>query len=75
MAATGYPLRRLRNRRPSAIELALALSVIAGLAFVSIRVKNMAPHEARAQATEQAVPFARAEIAPLAPDTAENKTP
>jgi len=56
-------------------ELALALCVIAGLAFVSIRVKNMAPHEAKAQATEQATPFARAEIAPLAPDTAASKTP
>jgi hypothetical protein len=75
MAATGYPIRRIRTRRPSMIELALALSVIAGLAFVSLRVKNMTPAETRAQTVEQTVAVVKADAVPLAPDTAESKTP
>jgi hypothetical protein len=72
MYATGYPLRRLRTRRPSKVELALALSVIAGLAFVTMRVKNMGPP---AQTVEQSTPIARADTTPLVPDAGASKTP
>jgi hypothetical protein len=72
MYATGYPLRRLRTRRPSKVELALALSVIAGLAFVTMRVKNMA---LLTPTVEQSVPVARADTTPPAPDAGPSKTP
>ena len=72
MYATGYPLRRLRTRRPSKVEFALALSVIAGLAFVTMRVKNMAP---LTQTTEQSLPVARADTTPPVADAGASKTP
>jgi len=72
MYATGYPLRRIRTRRPSKVELALALSVIAGLAFVTMRVKNMMP---LAQTVEQSTPSARADTIPPVPDASASKTP
>jgi hypothetical protein len=75
MAAMGYPMRRIRTRRPSMIELALAVSVIAGLAFVSLRVKNMTPAESPAQTVEQTVAVVKADAVPLAPDTTGSKTP
>lgn len=75
MAATGYPMRRIRTRRPSMIELALALAVIAGLAFVSMRVKNMTPAETRAQTVEQTVTVVKADAVSQSPDSADSKTP
>jgi hypothetical protein len=75
MAATGYPIRRIRTRRPSMIELSLALTVIAGLAFVTMRVKNMTPAEIRSQTIEQAVAVVKADAVPLAPAGADSKIP
>jgi hypothetical protein len=72
MYATGYPLSRLRTRRPSKVELALGLAVIAGLAFVTIRIKNMPPP---AQTVEQPVPAVRADAIPPVPAAGETKTP
>jgi hypothetical protein len=72
MHATGYPLRRLRTRPPSMIELALGLTVIAGLAFVTIRIKNMPPP---AQTVEQSIATVRADTTPPVLSAGENKTP
>jgi hypothetical protein len=49
--------------------------VIAGLAFVSLRVKNMTPAESPAQTVEQTVAVVKADAVPLAPDTTGSKTP
>jgi hypothetical protein len=72
MSVTGYPLRRIRTRRPSKVELALAVSVIAGLAFVTMRVKNMAPP---VQTVEHPIPIVRADTTPVVPDAGGSKTP
>ena len=75
MSATGYPLSRIQTRRPSMIELLLALSVIAGLAFVTLRVKNMTPPEPRPQTVEQAMAVVKSATAPVPPDSSDNKNP
>jgi hypothetical protein len=80
MYATGYPLSRIRTRRPSMIELAIGLAVIGGLAFVTIRIKNMPPP---VQTVEQSVPAVRADTNPAVradanppvPAAGETKTP
>jgi prepilin-type N-terminal cleavage/methylation domain-containing protein len=49
MSAARYPLSRIRTPRRGVtmIELAVALSVITGLAFVSVRISNMTLSEPR----------------------------
>jgi hypothetical protein len=81
MYATGYPLSRLRTRRPSMIELAIGVAVIAGLAFVTIRIKNMPPPPAQtiAQSAPAVLadtnPAVRADANPPVPAAGETKTP
>jgi hypothetical protein len=63
---------RTHRRGPSVVDCALALSVIAGLAFVTVRVMSMGPPPALTQTAETDT---KTGSLPLAPDAAEVKTP
>jgi hypothetical protein len=76
MATPRYSTRTrpMGRRHPSLIELALAVSVIIGLGFVSLRVKTMGFASDWTQATESSAVAVKTQ-APLATDGAETKTP
>ena len=54
MAAARYPIPRTRplRRGLSFIEFVLAVSVMGGLAYVTVRMKNMAVPESHAQSAK-----------------------
>ena len=66
---------RTYRRGPSVVDCALALSVIAGLAFVTVRMVSMGalPIVTRTAETETAV--VQTVVPPPAPDAADVKTP
>jgi hypothetical protein len=74
MATTRYPNRHLAagGRRLSLVELVLAVSVIVGLGFVTLRVKTMAGWTQPAEATTVG---AKSEVPPVAADGTSPKTP
>jgi hypothetical protein len=53
MAAARYTIQRTRplRRGLSFIEFALAVVVMGGMVYVTIRIKNLAVHESHAQAS------------------------
>lgn len=77
MAAQWYPNRRMRTGRRGfpVEECLLALSVIIGLVFVSVRIMNMPVPVAVAQTDATASVVVKTETPPLAADAAGTKTP
>jgi hypothetical protein len=72
MAVPRYPIGRFPSgRRVSFVELALAVSVIVGLGFVSIRIKNADWTQAAASRAAEVQTVA----ASTTPDTPVEKTP
>jgi len=77
MAAPRYPTRKFSavGRRVSFVDLTLALSVIVGLGFVSLRIKTMGFPAGWTQTTESSTVAAKADtLSPAAAET-ETKTP
>jgi hypothetical protein len=61
---------RTYRRGPSFVDCALALSVISGLVFVTVRMMSMPTPPAMAETA-----VVKTEPSPLAPDAADIKTP
>jgi hypothetical protein len=77
MAAPRYPIRHFRTGRSgiSVEEGLLALSVIIGLMFVSVRIMNMGEPASMPQADGTATVVVTTETPPLAADASDTKTP
>lgn len=73
MAPSRYS-NRTHRRAPSVIDCAFALSVIAGLVFVSVRIMNMGGPPVLTQTAETDPAMVKVAIPP-APDVADTKTP
>jgi hypothetical protein len=75
MVASRYPIRRTRSGWHGLfiLEGVFALSVIAGLMFVTVRVMNMP--EPRTQAVESTSDLYKTEPSSPAPDASATKTP
>jgi hypothetical protein len=73
MAPSRYSNRTYR-RSPSIVDCALALSVIVGLVFVSVRMMNMGGPPVLTQTAETGPAMAKVETPP-APDVVDTKTP
>ena len=75
MVTSSYPIRDKRTGRArlGIIELGLALSVIVGLGFVSLRIMNMPATSS--QATVAGSELAKVESVTTTTDTPEVKTP
>jgi hypothetical protein len=72
MASSRYRTNGVRNGRrgPSAIELSLALSVIVGLLFVSMRIMSLPEVPVQTGAAD-----VRTMTTSLAPEATDTKTP
>lgn len=77
MAAPRYPSRRFRTgwRGPSIVECVLALSVIAGLMFVTVRIMNGGLPASLTRTTETGTVVVKTDASPLASGTPDTKTP
>ena len=77
MAAARYPVRRNSNGRfgLGVVETTLALSVIVGLLFVTVRVMTMGMPENWAQTHEASTTVVKTEALPLATNDTVTKTP
>jgi hypothetical protein len=77
MGAPRYPIRHFRTSRRgiSREECLLALSVIVGLMFVSVRIMNMREPAPMPQTGETATVAVTTEAPPLAAEAFDTKTP
>ncbi|HEX3994351.1 MAG TPA: hypothetical protein VHX39_24525 [Acetobacteraceae bacterium] len=73
--ATPQNSNRTHRRGPSIVDCVLALSVIAGLAFVTVRMMSMGTPPAVTQTAETGTAVVKTDPLPLAPDAADVKTP
>lgn len=77
MATTRYAGNRFRTGRGGLhlIECILALSVIVGFAFVTIRIMNMGLPDSSAQVAVQGTDIVKTDAPPVAAAAADTETP
>ena len=66
---------RTHRRGPTIVDCALALSVIGGLAFVTVRIMTIGTPPAAPGLAAADTAVAKTETPPLTPDAADVKTP